>query len=81
MSPVVDQEMTLVDSGATVHIVPDYIANAMLAPVPLPAFVVPLAPWCHATDLDIFLQGANGSTVTILSVSYLSSCVGSSSCS
>jgi hypothetical protein len=36
----------LVDSGATMHIVPDYIANAMMAPVPPPAVVL---------DLDAFL--------------------------
>jgi hypothetical protein len=41
--------LQLVDSGATMHIVPDYIANAMVAPVPPPAPSVP------EIDLDDFL--------------------------
>ncbi len=39
----------LVDSGATMHIVPDYIANAMVAPVPPPE------PSVSVIDLDDFL--------------------------
>ena len=51
----IDREiLQLVDSGATMHIVPDYIANAFMAPVPLPVPVVPVI------DVDTILYGANG---------------------
>jgi hypothetical protein len=40
----------LADSGATIRIVPDYIANAMMAPVPPPE------PYVPVFDLDDFLS-------------------------
>ncbi len=53
-----DEGFQLVDSDATVHIVPDHAVNAMVAPAPLPAFVVPPVNQWIALD-DFFLFGAN----------------------
>ena len=53
-----DEGFQLVDSDATVHIVPDHAVNAMVAPAPLPAFVVPPVNQWIALD-DFFLFGTN----------------------
>ena len=52
-----DEGFQLVDSGATLHVVPDHAVNAMVVPAPPHAFVVP--PVNQWTALDFFLFGAD----------------------